>query len=543
MKNSQKGFVVPLLVAIIAVLVIGGGAYFYSKNLKPSGPTSYKNETLVNTYTVLSDENLWRGKYVSTTIPVEWNVPSKNVTVKKITENSFSCGDKQASFVNYTSYNAGSNYVGGWNSVSVIDCGNYYFVYESGDAGPKLYGPFDSQSATVSTKPKVTEPVNSSNQTISNEWKICTNTKYGYQAKYPATWKVWEPGSGTFMPASCDSNLSLISFSVGSSLTNPNINIEARDQNALVGTVFQGSKSVDDYLSRNPLIVGGNPVVKNSTINGEKLVWLDHNYMYTFHNGTAYIFSVYGVDQTTLNQFVSTFKFTNSGNSSVSPKVTSISPDVLPDGSTNTYYSQALTAVGFPTNDLTWTVVSGSLPTGFYLQKAMLVCDASIPAGCPDQSTVMFKASIGGMPTQEGTYPFSVKVDNGSQSATKSYTITIKPGFAIRTDKSSYSANDPIVMTMVVYNQTGVAKVFTFQTTCQTSYRINNLNGSNFFDSINNPSCPSTLTSVTVPAYGTYTWTVTHNPSTYRLPPGTYKIQGWIIGQARFDSAPITITN
>jgi uncharacterized protein (UPF0333 family) len=143
MKNSQKGFVVPLLVAIIVLLVVGGGVYYYSKNIKPTGPTSYKNEAIVNTYNVLADESLWRGKYVSTNIPVEWNVSSKNIVVKKIQENSFSCGEKQANFVNYTSYNAGSNYVGGWNSVSVIDCGIYYFVYENGDAGPKLYGPFD----------------------------------------------------------------------------------------------------------------------------------------------------------------------------------------------------------------------------------------------------------------------------------------------------------------------------------------------------------------------------------------------------------------
>ncbi|GEM_PF-5675366 len=32
MKNSQKGFVVPLLIAIIAVLVIGGGVYVYENN-------------------------------------------------------------------------------------------------------------------------------------------------------------------------------------------------------------------------------------------------------------------------------------------------------------------------------------------------------------------------------------------------------------------------------------------------------------------------------------------------------------------------------
>ena len=37
MENSQKGFVVPLLIAIIAVLVIGGGVYIY-ENKKTEVP-------------------------------------------------------------------------------------------------------------------------------------------------------------------------------------------------------------------------------------------------------------------------------------------------------------------------------------------------------------------------------------------------------------------------------------------------------------------------------------------------------------------------
>src|ERR1035437_8864366 len=36
-KNLQKGFVVPLLIAIIAVLVIGGGVYIY-ENKKAEAP-------------------------------------------------------------------------------------------------------------------------------------------------------------------------------------------------------------------------------------------------------------------------------------------------------------------------------------------------------------------------------------------------------------------------------------------------------------------------------------------------------------------------
>ena len=56
MKNSQKGFVVPLLLVIIAVLVIGGGVYVY-ENKKTEAPavvdtgTQPVNQQQTNTQT------------------------------------------------------------------------------------------------------------------------------------------------------------------------------------------------------------------------------------------------------------------------------------------------------------------------------------------------------------------------------------------------------------------------------------------------------------------------------------------------------------
>lgn len=48
MKNLQKGFVVPIVIAIVAVLAIGGGAYFYSKD-KVATSVSVDTNTLVTT--------------------------------------------------------------------------------------------------------------------------------------------------------------------------------------------------------------------------------------------------------------------------------------------------------------------------------------------------------------------------------------------------------------------------------------------------------------------------------------------------------------
>ena len=62
MKNSQKGFVVPLII-VIAVLAIGGGVYYYSKN--PGTPQIQKNtvvnNTVDNTQNTSTDQNCGTG--------------------------------------------------------------------------------------------------------------------------------------------------------------------------------------------------------------------------------------------------------------------------------------------------------------------------------------------------------------------------------------------------------------------------------------------------------------------------------------------------
>ena len=56
MKNSQKGFIVPLLLAIIAILVVGVGVYIYSSKKAQVAPISGQNN-LVATTTVTSDNS------------------------------------------------------------------------------------------------------------------------------------------------------------------------------------------------------------------------------------------------------------------------------------------------------------------------------------------------------------------------------------------------------------------------------------------------------------------------------------------------------
>ncbi len=86
MKNTQRGFIVPLLLAVIAILLIGGGAYIYTQNQKTpeavnqivqatsTTPVTQKNTAAKASITVLSPNG---GEEFTTLIPVRWT--SENV--------------------------------------------------------------------------------------------------------------------------------------------------------------------------------------------------------------------------------------------------------------------------------------------------------------------------------------------------------------------------------------------------------------------------------------------------------------------------------
>ena len=147
MKNNKKSLAASLVI-VAAIIIIGVGAYYYSKSIKPQKPTSFLNTALSAKYEVLANQNLWSTKLIKSNNPEEWSVPEKNIVIKVVDwQDNFYCGGGKAVFENYSSYNTGA--VGGWNSVSVVDCGSYYFVYEYGDSGPKLYGPFNLGTVPV----------------------------------------------------------------------------------------------------------------------------------------------------------------------------------------------------------------------------------------------------------------------------------------------------------------------------------------------------------------------------------------------------------
>ena len=95
-----------------------------------------------------------------------------------------------------------------------------------------------------------------------------------------------------------------------------------------------------------------------------------------------------------------------------------ITTEGLPNGTVNEEYSQTLAATGSDT--ITWSVDSGSLPTGLSL----------------DRST----GTITGTPTTEGTSTFTVKAKNSYGSDSKEYTLTIDPKQTVSVTGVSLSA-------------------------------------------------------------------------------------------------------
>ncbi|MBI5409681.1 MAG: putative Ig domain-containing protein [Nitrospirae bacterium] len=99
--------------------------------------------------------------------------------------------------------------------------------------------------------------------------------------------------------------------------------------------------------------------------------------------------------------------------------------DSLPTGTEETAYPDSNLEATDGTTPYTWSILSGSLPSGLSLQNrtsgtcGSAACTLSNPCGC-----------ITGMPTMDGSFNFTVNVadnETPNRTATKSLSITINP--------------------------------------------------------------------------------------------------------------------
>ncbi len=131
------------LFALIVALVIGLYAA-YQRGRENARPKITRHDEVAEKYEVLNADG-WKSALIQAEVWNEWKVALKSgarLTVKTDGNNVFTCDGRKAEFLPYYSYSA-PNSLGGWDSASVVDCGSQYFVYEYGDGGPHLFGPFN----------------------------------------------------------------------------------------------------------------------------------------------------------------------------------------------------------------------------------------------------------------------------------------------------------------------------------------------------------------------------------------------------------------
>ena len=98
--------------------------------------------------------------------------------------------------------------------------------------------------------------------------------------------------------------------------------------------------------------------------------------------------------------------------------------------------------------------------------------------------------------------------------------------FTATTDKSSYSVDEAVNITLTAYNNSALPQTLGFNSGCQTSYSISPAG----YDSALGQYCTLALISVTIPAFSNRSWTMTHLPGAYRLSPGSYTLTARVIG-------------
>jgi len=137
------------LIALAGIIILALACYFsWGKGFEDAQPKIDKHEDIAQKYDVLNDGR-WSSIPIENEVGDQWTVALKSgarLTIKTDGNNAFTCDGRAAQFLPYYSRTT-PNSLGGWDRISVVDCGANYFIYEFGDGGPHLFGPF-----TLATK-------------------------------------------------------------------------------------------------------------------------------------------------------------------------------------------------------------------------------------------------------------------------------------------------------------------------------------------------------------------------------------------------------
>lgn len=107
--------------------------------------------------------------------------------------------------------------------------------------------------------------------------------------------------------------------------------------------------------------------------------------------------------------------------------------------------------------------------------------------------------------------------------------------YEVATAKKSYSQGEQFNILVTIINNTDAAKTFSFKNGCQGNYTIGG------FDALAHTRCTPDATMFTVLPHDKATVNLTHYPSVYKIPVGSYTLHAEIIGYGG-SNVPITIT-
>ena len=138
----KKSYVIYIIAVVILLILIIASLGVFSQNKR----IEYTNKSLEINYPLL--KNYAYAKYLVNDYGIFFNdsVNSLSIDGKSLSYDKkslkFSCnGQIREGQLYYKLYVPHS--IGGWDSIYVIDCDTHYWVFDSGDAGPHLAGPFN----------------------------------------------------------------------------------------------------------------------------------------------------------------------------------------------------------------------------------------------------------------------------------------------------------------------------------------------------------------------------------------------------------------
>jgi hypothetical protein len=169
---------------------------------------------------------------------------------------------------------------------------------------PPLDSPPINQVSATPIMPAEDQSSSATSSSYDNNsgWNMCRNTKFGYEVQYPQNWKVWRPGAPEARPATCDENLPILAFS-------PDMyDYGSSHKQFTIDTLVQAA-SLQDFFNKNPEILRHSRILKETTLDKEKLIWLERGWLLSFHDGHIFSFRIENVSDSTLNKFLQTFRF------------------------------------------------------------------------------------------------------------------------------------------------------------------------------------------------------------------------------------------